>query len=135
MTNQISISHGNSKMGAIPSVSLPACITCNPSAPCFKKCYAAKLERIYKNTRNAYARNLDILETEPAHYWLQVKAAAISASVPVISFSYLLIKTDRYSPAASPQTLPDGSRRRRRDAPGWPAAAAVCRPVQRTCPW
>lgn len=77
MTNQISISHGNSKMGAIPSVSLPACITCNPSAPCFKKCYAAKLERIYKNTRNAYARNLDILETEPAHYWLQVKAAAM----------------------------------------------------------
>ena len=77
MTNQISISHGNSKMGAIPSVSLPACITCNPNAPCFKKCYAAKLERIYKNTRNAYARNLDILQTEPAHYWLQVKAAAM----------------------------------------------------------
>jgi hypothetical protein len=77
MTNQISISHGNSKMGAIPSVSLPACVTCNPNAPCFKKCYAAKLERIYKNTRNAYARNLDILETEPAHYWIQVKAAAM----------------------------------------------------------
>lgn len=76
---KISISPGNVKMGAIPSVSLPACITCNPSAPCFKKCYAAKLERLYKNTRNAYARNLETLRADPAAYWLQVKAAAITA--------------------------------------------------------
>ena len=33
---KVSISAGNRKMGAIPSVSLPACITCNPEAPCLK---------------------------------------------------------------------------------------------------
>jgi hypothetical protein len=77
MKNQmVSISHGNSKMGAIPSVSLPACVTCNPSAPCFKKCYALRLERRYKTVSNAYARNLEILNSDPASYWLQVKAAA-----------------------------------------------------------
>jgi hypothetical protein len=107
MTNQISISHGNSKMGAIPSVSLPACVTCNPNAPCFKKCYAAKLERIYKNTRNAYARNLDILQTEPAHYWIQVKAAAmctryfryhVSGDIPNGHYLKMMIKTAQELP-------------------------------------
>ena len=74
---KISISPGNAKMGAIPSVSLPACITCNPAAPCFAKCYAAKIERIRKQSRNAYARNLEILRDDPGAYWLQVKAAAM----------------------------------------------------------
>ncbi len=75
--NQITISKGNSKMGAIPSVSLPACITCNPNAPCFKLCYAAKIERIYKSAKDSYKRNLDILKADPGNYWTQVKAAAM----------------------------------------------------------
>ena len=74
--NQVSISNGNSKMGAIPSVSLPACVTCNPSAPCFKKCYAVRLSRRYKTVTAAYARNLEILNNDPSAYWVQVKAAA-----------------------------------------------------------
>ncbi len=109
-TNQISISPGNVKMGAIPSVSLPACSTCNPNAPCFKKCYAAKLERIYKNTRNAYARNLDILKTEPAHYWLQVKAAAsvaryfryhVSGDIPNGHYLKMMVQTARDLPGTT----------------------------------
>ena len=72
----VSISKGNSKMGAIPSVSLPACITCNPDAPCFKLCYAAKISRLYKTVKNAYDRNLDILNADPARYWLDVKQGA-----------------------------------------------------------
>jgi hypothetical protein len=75
----VSISAGNSKMGAIPSVSLPACITCNPDAPCFKLCYAAKISRLYKNTAAAYQRNLSILQADAGAYWIQVKAAAITA--------------------------------------------------------
>lgn len=75
--NQLSISKGNAKMGAIPSVSLPACITCNPDAPCFKYCYAAKIERLHKQSKAAYARNLEILNADPGAYWLQVKAAAM----------------------------------------------------------
>lgn len=77
MKNKLSISPGNMKLGAIPSVSLPACITCNPDAPCFKKCYAARITRRYKQSRDAYARNLEILNTDPGAYWLQVKAAAM----------------------------------------------------------
>lgn len=73
---KVSISNGNTKMGAIPSVSLPACITCNPDAPCFKECYAVKIARIYKTADAAYNRNLDILTSDPATYWLQVGAAA-----------------------------------------------------------
>jgi hypothetical protein len=74
---QISISKGNSKMGAIPSVSLPPCTTCNPSAPCFRKCYAAKIARLRATVRDAYARNLDILSADSGAYWVQVKAAAM----------------------------------------------------------
>ena len=55
MNQKISISRGNSKMGAIPSVSLPCRVTCNQNAPCFKKCYAARIELRYKESRNAYA--------------------------------------------------------------------------------
>ena len=103
----VSISKGNSKMGAIPSVSLPACITCNPNAPCFKKCYAAKIERLYTNTRNAYARNLEILNNSPVAYWAQVKAAAIttrffryhvSGDIPNIDYFVYMVKTARDLP-------------------------------------
>ena len=72
----VSISKGNSKMGAIPSVSLPACITCNPNAPCFKLCYAAKITRLYKTVKTAYENNLNILNTDPDSYWEQVKQGA-----------------------------------------------------------
>ena len=75
----VSISKGNSKMGAIPSVSLPACVTCNPGAPCFKKCYARRMSARRATVRDAYARNFDILTSDPGAYWLQVKAAAITA--------------------------------------------------------
>jgi hypothetical protein len=103
MTNKtVSISKGNSKLGAIPSVSLPACTTCNPSAPCFKKCYALRLERRYKNTRDAYTRNLGILSSDPGAYWLQVKAAAsmarffryhVSGDIPNAAYFAEMIRT------------------------------------------
>ena len=108
MTNKkLSISTGNSKMGAIPSVSLPACITCNPSAPCFAKCYAVKISRLYKNTRDAYARNLDILNTDAPAYWLQVKAAAmttrffryhVSGDIPNAEYLYNMVTLARELP-------------------------------------
>ena len=77
LNNKISVSPGNQKMGFIPSVSLPPVVTCAHGCTCAKKCYAAKLCRIRASVRNAYQRNLDILENDPACYWLQVKAAAM----------------------------------------------------------
>lgn len=103
----VSISKGNSKMGLIPSVSLPACITCNPSAPCFKLCYAAKISRIYKTVNAAYNRNLDILKNDPALYWIQVKAAAsttrffrfhVSGDIPNIEYFYNMVQLARELP-------------------------------------
>lgn len=69
---KISISHGNKKMGEIPSVSLPPVITCAPGCTCAKKCYAVKLCRIYKTVREAYARNLRAWEDNPAEYFRQI---------------------------------------------------------------
>ena len=76
-TLKVSISRGNSKMGAIPSVSLPPVITCKHCETCAKKCYAAKLARIYKQTRDAWNRNYKILCEDRDGYFLQVQAAAM----------------------------------------------------------
>lgn len=72
---KVSISRGNTKMGAIPSVSLPPVITCPAGAPCAKKCYAAKLCRLRPSVRNAYENNLEILRHHNTEYWTQVEAA------------------------------------------------------------
>lgn len=103
MTNQtVSISRGNIKMGAIPSVSLPACTTCNPNAPCFKKCYALRMARRRQSVADAYARNLSILNSDPGAYWLQVKTAAIttrffryhvSGDIPNIEYFAQMVQT------------------------------------------
>ena len=98
---RVSISPGNNKMGAIPSVSLPPVITCPAGCPCAAKCYAAKLCRLRPSVRDAYARNLAILREDPAAYWLQVKAAAsvtrffrfhVSGDIP--DYSYFVNMVD-----------------------------------------
>lgn len=74
----ISISRGNAKMGAIPSLSLPALITCSPEACkcCGKKCYAHKIAKLRPKTVGAaYQRNLDILKNEPEKFWREANAA------------------------------------------------------------
>ena len=73
----VSISTGNRKMGAIPSVSLPPIVTCKNCSTCSQECYAAKLCRIYKSVREAYERNLKILQADRDTYFMQVKAAAM----------------------------------------------------------
>ncbi len=70
----VKISPGNSKLGAIPSVSLPSVLTCRVCA-CQKKCYARKLERMRKSVAAAYAHNLNILQNDPDVYWREVEAA------------------------------------------------------------
>lgn len=103
----VSISKGNSKMGAIPSVSLPACVTCNPCAPCFGKCYARRLSARRATVRDAYARNLDIYERDPVTYWLQVKAAAstvrffryhVSGDIPNAEYFSFMVQIARDLP-------------------------------------
>lgn len=73
---KVSISKGNTKMGAIPSVSLPPIVTCPKGAPCTKKCYAAKLCRIYPTVKKAYNNNLELLNSNWSDYWQQLREAA-----------------------------------------------------------
>jgi hypothetical protein len=110
MNDKITISRGNAKMGAIPSVSLPACITCNPAAPCFKKCYALKLSRRRANVRESYAHNLDVLNRDPALYWLQVRAAAslsryfryhVSGDIPSAAYFAEMVQAARDLPTTN----------------------------------
>lgn len=74
---KVSISNGNRKMGQIPSVSLPPIITCKNCESCAKKCYAAKLCRIYPTVKASYDRNLEILRSDRNAYFTQVKATAM----------------------------------------------------------
>ena len=75
---KISISPGNTKLGAIPSVSLPAIVTCR-KCDCHQKCYARKLERIRKTVAAAYQRNLTVLQEDPNAYWREVEAAIMTS--------------------------------------------------------
>ncbi len=70
----VKISVGNSKLGKIMSVSLPAGVTCRNCA-CQTRCYAKKLERLRPSVRNAYKNNLDVLTSDPETYWREVEAS------------------------------------------------------------
>lgn len=72
----IKISKGNSKLGAIPSVSLPSIKTCR-KCTCHEKCYAQKLERLRPAVRNAYQHNLEVLLNDPETYWREVEASVM----------------------------------------------------------
>ena len=103
----VSISKGNTKMGAIPSVSLPPVVTCPKGAPCAGKCYAAKLCRIYPSVRKAYQNNLDILGEDWGEYWRQVRAAVamtkyfrfhVSGDIPNAAYFKEMVITARQNP-------------------------------------
>lgn len=78
----VSISRGNSKMGAIPSVSLPPIKTCSPAACklCGKKCYVKRIIARRRTVREAYERNLYLLQNEPDKYWREVNGAMAMAT-------------------------------------------------------
>lgn len=71
----IKISSGNAKMGSIPSVSLPAGVTCRVDCDCQKKCYAKRLERLRKTVRDAYKQNYELLNHDSDTYWREVEAS------------------------------------------------------------
>lgn len=82
----ISISLSNSKMGVIPSFSLPAIKTCNQTAPCVKwakretetktaMCYAYKLSLLRRNVRESYEQNYIEYLSNPSDFWAHLSAA------------------------------------------------------------
>ena len=103
----VSISRGNRKMGAIPSVSLPPVTTCAAGCPCAKKCYAVKMCRIYKNVKASYENNLEILESDPAKYWEDVLMAVktsryfrfhVSGDIPNMEYFQNMVSVAAHNP-------------------------------------
>ena len=67
---RVYISTGITKLGAsIPSINLPAVITCNPKAPCFAGCYAQKGHFMYQNVKNTYINNLNAYKSNPKQFF------------------------------------------------------------------
>lgn len=85
---KISLSPKNTKLGAIPSFSLPSVKACPMRTKlCEKLCYAFKIERIYKNASAAYELNMSLVDdpgfvTEMiikiADHWKRKKAKPVS---------------------------------------------------------
>lgn len=102
----VKISPGNTKLGAIPSVSLPSIITCR-SCACNNVCYAKKLERLRPTVRNAYQHNLEVLQTDPETYWREVEAQImlsryfrfhVSGDIPDIAYLMHMAEAARRNP-------------------------------------
>ena len=98
----VHISHGITKLGAdIPSVSFPAGITCDPDAPCFKKCYARKGRFSFPNVKNLLALNLMIWKEAPEQFETDIKISAFhsrffryfsSGDIPDASFFDMMVR-------------------------------------------
>lgn len=72
---RVSISSGNSKLGTIQSISLPAGLTCRNDCECSRKCYAKRIERRRPAVRAAYKNNYELLRSDPDTFWREVEAA------------------------------------------------------------
>ena len=97
----IKISRGNSKMGEIPSISLPAGVTCRNDCECNQKCYAKRLERLRKTVRQAYEHNYKILNDSPDIFWREVEASImmsrffrlhVSGNIPNEDYLHQMVK-------------------------------------------
>lgn len=66
MNIEFKVTNGNSKLGAIPAINLPAIKTCREDAPCRKLCYANKGNFLFKHVKNCYERNLKVFLENPS---------------------------------------------------------------------
>lgn len=75
----VHISNGNSKTGAVSSVSTLPILTCPGvcRTQCGAKCYAAKIAAMRPSVLKAYAENTVLAIDAPAEYWAGVRAAVI----------------------------------------------------------
>lgn len=70
---KVTISTTNSKLGGfIPSINLPAGLTCRADAPCQKGCYAKKGNWIFPNVKQSLADNLEYFKKDPQYYFKEI---------------------------------------------------------------
>ncbi len=70
----ISVSAGNIKLGAIPSISLLPVLDCGNCAACRRSCYDLRSDLIYKQSVMSRATNSAILHSDPERYWREIDA-------------------------------------------------------------
>lgn len=70
---KVKISMGNTKMGKIPSVSLPPIKSCDNCNLCAKKCYAKKAYLQYPQTKAAYDNNYKLVTKNHYKYFEDIK--------------------------------------------------------------
>lgn len=68
----VKISDGNTKLGAIPSVSLIPVMDCGNCAICAKSCYDLRNDMIYKEVIKTRAINSAILHEDPERYFKEI---------------------------------------------------------------
>lgn len=104
---RLKVSPGNIKMGSIPSVSLPAGLTCRPGCTCIDKCYARKIERLRPTVRNAYLSNYNLLQEDEDTYWEEVEKSVktsrffrfhVSGDIPDVMYLYRMIDVANNNP-------------------------------------
>ncbi len=69
---KVKISLGNTKMGKIPSVSLPPIKACGNCKACAKHCYAMKAYRQYPAVKAAYDNNYELAINNGGEYFVQI---------------------------------------------------------------
>lgn len=103
----VKISEGNSKLGHIPSVSLPTGISCRQDCGCTEKCYARKLERLRPSVMRAYETNWRILHDDPDTYWREVEGAImmsryfrfhVSGDIPDVEYFRRMAEVSQRNP-------------------------------------
>jgi hypothetical protein len=87
MKDRLTISKGNSKIGAVPNISLTPGKSCQPGVPCFYDgCYAVQPYRQYPATREAWDGNLELWESNPNQF--EIGLVDFLAKKPVERFRY-----------------------------------------------
>lgn len=76
---KVTIGRRNTALGAIPSVNLPAIVTCRQDAPCRRLCYACRGNFQFRNVRSAHSHNLNMWLLYPEFFEKSVYTAAFSA--------------------------------------------------------
>lgn len=98
----VKISTSNSKLGGfIPSLNLPAVVTCRSDAPCRKGCYACKGNWLYKNVQASMQNNLDLFVNDSESFFNDIinylnngdiiyKFFRWHSSGDIVNYNYLL---------------------------------------------
>ena len=97
-----------SKLGkAIPTINLPAGVTCRPDAPCLDKCYARKGNFRFRTVKKVLAENLRYWQEDPAGFESDIRTYArmyryirwhSSGDIPDMEYLKMMCRVAAYNP-------------------------------------